>query len=334
MKQASNENVFMRRISPNFSEDGNSESAMTTLPMTEKRIQNHSSDNKGAAYQMMINDAIANTHLTGRNTFAFWTIVSIIFILTVGNLILTITIIGVLRLGKGMEYLELVPEADSVKFYGETDLDRIYKKDGIIEGFADMPVTVTVENSYAQISLMKPNGHIHTKMLMTKNGTSFHGVNQFDLKDGTTGDTIFTTHKPHYTLQSGMENLNAKSISSSRITSPIDIPLSVNNTRGKILFRGTEGVTLTGKEIFWSADQNIYLKAHNGSIIINGHDGVFLDIKNIPIVGEYGIKLENKQYKICVCMPQGKLFRIPVAPSSHAVKGVCSHFNVKYDPCM
>lgn len=45
--------------------------------------------------------------MTGRHTFAFWTIVWLIFVLTVGNLVLTLTIIGVLRLGRGMEYMEV-----------------------------------------------------------------------------------------------------------------------------------------------------------------------------------------------------------------------------------
>lgn len=45
--------------------------------------------------------------MTGRHTFLFWTIVWLIFVLTVGNLILTLTIIGVLRLGRGMQYMEV-----------------------------------------------------------------------------------------------------------------------------------------------------------------------------------------------------------------------------------
>lgn len=39
--------------------------------------------------------------------------------------------------------VQLVPEADVVKFFGSIDLDRIYKKDGIIEGFYDTPLTIT-----------------------------------------------------------------------------------------------------------------------------------------------------------------------------------------------
>lgn len=49
----------------------------------------------------------ANRTMTGRNTFAFWTIVWLIFVLAVGNLCLTLTIFGVLRIGKGMDSLEV-----------------------------------------------------------------------------------------------------------------------------------------------------------------------------------------------------------------------------------
>lgn len=77
------------------------------------------------------------------NGFVFWTIVLLVLILTIGNLILTMTIIGVLGIGKGMAFLELVPEANAVEFFGITDLDRIYKKDGVLEGFADVPMTIT-----------------------------------------------------------------------------------------------------------------------------------------------------------------------------------------------
>lgn len=117
-----------------FTDDLNSDSAVTTLPMN---------DNKSNRRMIYDNKSTNNAVPTGRNTFAFWMIVSIIFIMTIGNLILTMTIIGVLRLGKGMEFMEMVPEAETVKFFGVTDFDRLYKKDGIIEGFADVPMKIT-----------------------------------------------------------------------------------------------------------------------------------------------------------------------------------------------
>lgn len=123
-----------------------------------------------------VSDSNDTLKMSNRNTLAFWIIVWLISVLTVGNLLLTLTIFGVLRLGKGMEFLEvkfiwnqklwihleptqsitewlnaisfffdeqLVPEAGAVKLFGSVDLDKIYKKDGVIEGFYDMPVIIT-----------------------------------------------------------------------------------------------------------------------------------------------------------------------------------------------
>lgn len=114
-----------------YTDDLNSESAVATLPISDQKNINYAT--KSTIYSVP----------TGRNTFAFWVIVSIIFIMTIGNLILTMTIIGVLRLGKGMEFMEMVPEAETIKFFGITDFDRLYKKDGVIEGFADVPMKIT-----------------------------------------------------------------------------------------------------------------------------------------------------------------------------------------------
>lgn len=115
------------------------------------------------------NDALK---LSNRNTLAFWIIVWLIGVLTIGNLALTLTIYGVLRLGRGMEYLEvrfkclfqyiiplilsnvfmiyyglfsvqLVPESDAVKFFESIDMDKIDKKNGLIEGFFNRPVIIT-----------------------------------------------------------------------------------------------------------------------------------------------------------------------------------------------
>lgn len=41
------------------------------------------------------------------------------------NLLLSITIISVLRVSQGMESLEIISNENLVKFYGKTDLDRV-----------------------------------------------------------------------------------------------------------------------------------------------------------------------------------------------------------------
>lgn len=229
----------------------------------------------------------------------------------------------------------MVPEADSVKFFGSTDLDHIYKKDGLIEGFADVPMSITGDKGDVEINLLKANGHTQNKMLMSKNGTQFNGINHFDIRDAATDELIFTTHRPTYNLPTGIDNLRTKSASTSRLSSPIDEGLQLNNTKGKLLIRGSEGVSFDGKEIVLSADQNVQFRTVNGSIYLDGKLGTYLDMKNIPVVEEHdGIKLDNKQYKICVCMPQGRLYRVPITNVNHnAQRGACAHFSASFDPC-
>lgn len=53
------------------------------------------------------NDVTKAVH-KGRKTFAFWTLVCLLFVLAIGNLVLTFTILAVLRLGHGMYLLFLL----------------------------------------------------------------------------------------------------------------------------------------------------------------------------------------------------------------------------------
>lgn len=39
--------------------------------------------------------------------------------------------------------MQLVPENGAIKFFDSIDMDKVYKKDGNIEGFYDVPVTIT-----------------------------------------------------------------------------------------------------------------------------------------------------------------------------------------------
>lgn len=273
---------------------------------------------------------------------AFWAIVTIMFGLTLGNLALTCSIIGVLRLGHGIGHMELVPEAHTIKFTGATELDRVYKRDGRIEGFADVPVSITGDNGAVEIALMRPNtAHPHSSVRLANNGTMLRGFAALDVRSPVDGAPIFSTHRPHYTMPGGGYNLHAKVVSTGRLTAAIDQPLHVNHTRGRVVLRGTEGVRLSGAHITLAADQNVWLHSANGTMSLQAAHGVYVDVRSMPVIGEHGVKVDQaggaRHYKLCVCMPQGRLFRVPVAVASstggHAAKGLCSHFSEQTNPC-
>lgn len=83
-------------MSDNTMERHRAEKALITetslLPHKNNGLRNYSDKNG--------NDVSKNVY-KGRKTFAFWTLVCLLFVLAIGNLILTFTILAVLRLGQG-----------------------------------------------------------------------------------------------------------------------------------------------------------------------------------------------------------------------------------------
>lgn len=60
-----------------------------------------------------------------KNNRCIWMLTGILAFIGVCNLILNLTIMVVLRVGQGMESMEVIPERNLVKFYGNTDLDSV-----------------------------------------------------------------------------------------------------------------------------------------------------------------------------------------------------------------
>ncbi|CAG4981495.1 unnamed protein product [Colias eurytheme] len=278
------------------------------------------------------NDVSKNVY-KGRKTFVFWTLVCLLFILAIGNLILTFIILAVLRLGQGLESMEFLPEHNAIKFFGETNLDHVYKKDGLIESFQDVPMVISSENGSVLFNLQTRLSRSDTRLTVNNSGVFIRGVNSFDLIEPATGETVFSTNSAEMSITEPLNNLVAKQVSTKRISSPVDEDLLLRSEASAHL-QGAEGTHMESKLLHWSADQDIYLKSINGSIVLSGKEGVFIDVRYLPIAvplnkGDRAIG----QFKVCVCMPQGKLFRVAV-PSGQKV--TCSHVNMTGDlnPCL
>ena len=54
-----------------------------------------------------------------------------------------VTFYSVLHVTKSMETIEVVPTANLIKFFGELEMKKLVKADGMISGFKESPVTVT-----------------------------------------------------------------------------------------------------------------------------------------------------------------------------------------------
>ncbi|KFB37420.1 AGAP001996-PA-like protein [Anopheles sinensis] len=267
-----------------------------------------------------------------KSSFAFWIVMVLFFCLAIGNLALTLSMMNILKIYRGMESIELIQDADTIKFYGDIDFDRVYKKDGLLESFYEDPLEVTGDAGSVSINLVNRNGHSHNKIQLSGNNSVLKGVNHFDVKDTVTGRQIFGITNPHFTMPQGPQVLNAKLINAARIASPVDEKLSLL-TQKKLTLKGTEGIRMEAREVSWTADQTIFLKSDNGSTMLIGKNGVSINLKHIPVANsDHGVRTGSNQYKLCVCYPQGRIFRIAV-PKSHISRLNCANFSSKDDPC-
>ncbi|XP_017103581.2 beta-sarcoglycan [Drosophila bipectinata] len=342
------ENTFIRGPSPSYSDDANSENALSVTlpiggPIPELDFCRDDSKTDTADYfdEKYNSDSCSRLHPghEGRNTFAFWTIVVILLALTVGNLVLTLTIVGVLRLGKGVQGMEVIPEVDVIKFYGSTDLERVLTSSyGQIHGFSDVPVTISSDaEDGVHIRVFRNGNGASTnerdRIVLNKEGVLIQATNLFEVKDPKDRQPVFTTHRPQYNIPGGVNSLQAKVMSASGIASPVDEALRLESD-GRLSIRGAQGVFLDGAKVDIQAEHHISINSTQGATILEGGAGIFLDMNRIPIVSsEMGLRTGSVQYKICVCMPHGTLFRIAIPRVHNGPKISCAHFSGKDDPC-
>ena len=93
-------------------------------------------------------------------------------------------------------------------------------------------------------------------------------------------------------------------------------------------------MSLDSKDIIWTATNDIYLNSKNGDIIIDAKDSI--NLPKIPIASSTLPSQSNEmqeQYKVCICMPDGKIFLIPTHKGNTKVNCAQVSQSMKSDPC-
>ncbi|XP_012287720.1 uncharacterized protein LOC105703715 [Orussus abietinus] len=272
-----------------------------------------------------------------RKRYCFWTLSCALLIAGLCNLLITVTIIAVLRVSRGMESLEVIPEENLIKFYGRTDLDMVSLEEGVCQGYGDEPMEVSGDEAGVLMAFSsdKREDRTRSSVEVLPNGTTVSRVESFIVEDPRTGEAYFSTDFPNFGLPAGVENIDIKIAETHRVTSPVNESL-IFESKERISMHGAEGTLLESKEILWTAGSDMFLKSVNGNIVLDGKNGATINVKYLHVAASStGQEDSSNQYKICVCMPQGKLFRVPV--SSGASKHVnCAHVTttLESDPCL
>lgn len=177
--------------------DGLDSLSMRDKALLKRSVSKHHNNNLKAGYVPVHEEYLNKTGLRGRKTFAFWTLVGLLFILAVGNLILTVTILGVLKLGLRMQSMELISEESTIKFFGDTDLDHVYKADGRIESYSDVPLEIQSEEGSIVFNIESKNSRPSMKMVIDRNQTAFHSFESFEVRNRH-NEVVFSTLEPHF----------------------------------------------------------------------------------------------------------------------------------------
>lgn len=304
-----------------------------TLSMREKalmkrRINKQHNSNFKAGYVPISESYLHKTGLRGRKSFLVYGIVLVLFLITLGNLLVTMVLLSVLRIGYGMEGLEFIPSGQLLKFLVPSDFETIIPVDGRVGGFANHDLDIMGSNG-EELEL-RTNSPNPSTLTLRPDGMLVSNVDNFQVINPNNGKTVFSSDYSGFSLPVSVKSLNVQKARVNRISSPVDKPLSITSEK-QIKFTGSEGIFMSSRELVWSAQQNLILKTVNGSIRLNGTHGIFITMKKRPIINE-PYESYNRQYKICVCSRNRRLFRIPI----HNTNYNCANAVVsgKISPCL
>ena len=249
------------------------------------------------------------------------------------NFLLLVIMMSVLRIGEGMESMEMVTNEDIVKFYGDVHFDKVSYEKEKIKGFDNIPIEIFGDNGPVIMSVQQQEtGQPANEMKVSDQGIAFSAVDRFDIMDPRSKDNIFSTDYKDFTIPKKVRHLDTKKLRVNRLVSPESSNLTIKSDTYTHL-SGSEGIRLRGKEIIFAADGDFYLNSVNGHIHLIADK---IQVRKFPVAEPRHHPRPLTQFKLCICMPEGRLFRIPILRNS-SIKPyqACSYVDLSLEksPC-
>ncbi|XP_025145835.1 beta-sarcoglycan [Bubalus bubalis] len=288
------------------SSNGPVKKSMREKAVERRNVNKEHNSNFKAGYIPIDEDRLHKTGLRGRKGNLAICVIILLFILAVINLIITLVIWAVIRIGpNGCDSMEF-HDSGLLRFKQVSDMGVIhplYKS--TVGGRRNENLVITGNNQ----PIVFQQGT--TKLSVEKNKTSITSDIGMQFFDPRTQNILFSTdYETHeFHLPSGVKSLNVQKASTERITSNATSDLNIK-VDGRAIVRGNEGVFIMGKTIEFHMGGNMELKAEN-SIILNGT--VMVSTTRLPSSssGDQFGGDDWVRYKLCMCA-DGTLFRVQV----------------------
>ncbi|XP_026686066.1 uncharacterized protein LOC113471259 [Diaphorina citri] len=126
--------------------------------------------------------------------WSFWALIGLLYLFALINLVLTLTLMTMLRIGWGMETIEMLPLLNMVKLYGDIDLGKLYKDDGYFSSFKDSGLRITGRQG-GSVHIDVNFGVNRTRRMLSiePEGVRVTNVKEFNVYDPTDHLPIFST---------------------------------------------------------------------------------------------------------------------------------------------
>ncbi|XP_060634483.2 beta-sarcoglycan [Anolis sagrei] len=288
------------------SSNGPVKKSMREKAVERRNINKEHNSNFKAGYIPIDEDRLHKTGLRGRKGNLAICVIVLLFILAVINLIITLIIWAVIRIGpNGCDSMEF-HDSGLLRFKQDSDMGIIhplYKS--TVGGRRNEDLVIVGENQ----PVVFQQGD--TKLSIEKNTTKITSDIGMEFFDPRSQDLLFSTdYNTHeFRLPTGVKTLNVQKASTERITSNATSDLKIH-VDGRAIVRGNEGVFIMGKTIEFLTGGDMELKADK-TIVLNG--SVMVSPSRLPTFSPKD-QFSNgdwERYKLCMCA-DGTLFRVQV----------------------
>lgn len=234
--------------------------------------------------------------------------------------------------------MEFNPESKVIRFHSSpVQFDSLQLQDGLLTGYHDDNLLLRASGgSDLRLKIVKDDLSTDNEpeLRITPEEVLLQNVDEFLLVHPKTGEIFFDMNSPDLTLSGPIEHLEAEEVLVDKIVSPLghDILLRSDATLNLL---GTEGVLVEGKNIVLDAEDDIDITTEQ-DIILDGD--IHIDPRALPLGGG-SYPSEESQFKLCICVPSGLLFRVPVPTLPKDAEGPLPKVscreaeNWQYHPC-
>uniref|UniRef100_A0A8C6UAU4 Beta-sarcoglycan n=2 Tax=Neogobius melanostomus TaxID=47308 RepID=A0A8C6UAU4_9GOBI len=287
------------------SSNGPMKKSMREKAIERRNVNKEHNSNFRAGYIPIEEERLHKTGLRGRKGNIAVCVVVLLFLLALINLIITLVIWTVIRIGpNGCDSMEF-HESGLLRFKQKADMGIVHPlHKSTIGGRKDKDLVIVGNNN----PVVFQQGT--TKLSVEKDKTSVVSDVGISFTDPRTQNTYFSTdfENHEFSLPKGVKVLSVKKASTERITSSAASDLHIKGD-GKAIIRGNEGVNIMGRTVEFKMGGGIELRAEN-SIVLNG--SVMFNATRIPnSAGDVYFDEGLERYKLCMCA-DGMLFRVQV----------------------